>query len=255
MLQTPPRYHSCLIARMEAPWRIGRHVHHEYHELYLVIKGAIRTRAGSGTFTGRRGEWILIPSGLAHSNHVDSGQLDLAMIRWQGGEDLIEPRTGEYRFDDQGRLRYLFEWMYDLHDPADAAQLGQVEAILALVLHEARRLLHTDPSALVEQIRRYVRRNVEAPIRLEDLAQEACLSKYHFLRKFRRQAGMTPMRFVTRVRMEVARNLIRHSHLSLEAIAAQAGFAGESHMHQVFRKHLGQSPGSLRSPSQADSQR
>jgi transcriptional regulator GlxA family with amidase domain len=54
------------------------------------------------------------------------------------------------------------------------------------------------------------------------------------------------MAFVAMVRLEAARNLIRHSQLSLDAIAAQCGFAGQSHMHQVFKRHLGQAPGSFR---------
>jgi AraC-like DNA-binding protein len=231
---------------MESPWQIGRHVHSDYHELYLVVYGRIETRMEGRCFSGGRGEWTIIPAGSAHSNHVQEGGLRLGMVRWVGGEHLIESAPGNYRFDNAGRLGYLFDWMYERNDPTDARQLDQVEAILRLLLCETRRLLHADPTSLVHQVRSYVRRNVDRTIRLEDLAEEACLSKYHFLRKFRDQAGLTPMRFVTQVRMEVARNLIRHSQLSLEAIAVQAGFAGESHMHQVFRKHLGQSPGSLR---------
>jgi transcriptional regulator GlxA family with amidase domain len=83
-------------------------------------------------------------------------------------------------------------------------------------------------------------------MRLEDLAEAACLSKYHFLRKFREQTGLTPMRFVRHIRVAAAQNLIRHSRLSLDAIAEQTGFSSQSHMHQAFRQQTDQSPGQFR---------
>jgi AraC-like DNA-binding protein len=230
---------------MLAPWRIEPHVH-DYHELYLVLQGRIDTSLDGRSVAGRKGEWILVPGGLSHANKVQTGELSLAMIRWTGGDDLVSQTPEGYRFDSGGRLRYLFDWMLDMHDPADGEQLAQVESILQTLLHETRRLRNTDPSDLAESVRRHVRRNIERRIVLDDLAEAACLSKYHFLRKFRAQTGRTPMAFVAMVRLEAARNLIRHSQLSLDAIAAQCGFAGQSHMHQVFKRHLGQAPGSFR---------
>ncbi len=238
--------HSVLLARMEAPWSIGTHRHEEYHELYLVVRGEMDSHLPTGATHGREGDWLIVPRGTTHHNVVTAGRLELAMIRWRGGESLVDDPPTAYRYDTGGRLRYLFEWMADVRDAEDDGALDRLDAVLVALLHEVARLARADPSPLVERVRRYIRRHLDEPIRLESLAEAACLSKYHFLRKFRRQTGMTPMRLVTQMRLDAARNLIRHSHLSLEAIAEQVGFAGEPHMHQVFRRHLGQTPGSLR---------
>jgi AraC-like DNA-binding protein len=234
---------------MQAPWSIGTHRHSDYHELYLVVRGEMDSHLPTGTAHGREGDWLIVPRQTTHRNVVNTGRLELAMIRWRGGEGLVCDPPTSYRYDTGGRLRYLFEWMTEVRDADDDGAMDRLDAILAALLHEVARLAHAAPSPLVEQVRRYVRRHLGEPIRLESLAEDASLSKYHFLRKFRAQAGVTPMRLVTQMRLEAARNLIRHSHLSLEAIAEQVGFAGEPHMHQVFRRHLGQTPGSFRPDS------
>ena len=89
----------------------------------------------------------------------------------------------------------------------------------------------------------HVMRNLSEPLRLEDVAQVAHFSPYHFHRIFRAIAGETLHDFVKRVRLERALYLISHTggH-TLTEIALACGFGSSSDFSRSFRQHYGVSP-------------
>ena len=98
----------------------------------------------------------------------------------------------------------------------------------------------------VERINRavdYVTRNLAAPLRLEDVAGEACFSSYHFHRIFRALMGETLASFVKRVRLERSVYLLSHRKgASLTDIALACGFSSSSDFSRCFRGHYGVPP-------------
>ena len=78
------------------------------------------------------------------------------------------------------------------------------------------------------------------------LAREAGMSRSAFARDFRATLGVTPMEFVTRVRLNLARRLLVSTVRSVEAIAAEVGFNSRSHFSRVFRDHYGTDPSTFR---------
>lgn len=89
----------------------------------------------------------------------------------------------------------------------------------------------------------YVTRNLSAPLRLEDVAEVAHFSPYHFHRIFRALVGETLHAFATRVRLEAAVSLISHGERrTLTDVALACGFGSSSTFSRSFRKHFGVSP-------------
>ncbi len=85
-----------------------------------------------------------------------------------------------------------------------------------------------------------------ATSRVDALADAVGLSASHLGRLFREQVGLTLRDFVTRVRIEVARELLRETEEKTAAIAEMAGFCDESHLARVFRRHDGRPPSAWR---------
>lgn len=81
---------------------------------------------------------------------------------------------------------------------------------------------------------------------LEEIADEAGLSKYYFTRAFKSATGSTPMEYLTKIRMDQAVRLLRETELTLEEIAQQVGYANASYFIKVFRRWIGFSPGEFR---------
>ena len=93
-------------------------------------------------------------------------------------------------------------------------------------------------------------RRIEAeahePLALADLAREAGMSPYHFLRTFRQVAGMTPHQLVLRTRLHRAAVRLRTSAEAISTIAFDAGFGDLSTFNRRFRRVMGCSPGAYR---------
>jgi transcriptional regulator GlxA family with amidase domain len=78
------------------------------------------------------------------------------------------------------------------------------------------------------------------------LAESAGLSERQLSRVFAQQAGTTPARFVERVRVEAARDLLEAGTLTTEAVAARCGFGSAETMRRAFLRVLGVGPGEYR---------
>lgn len=80
------------------------------------------------------------------------------------------------------------------------------------------------------------------------LAREADMSRYHFLRIFRRLVGLTPHQYVLHLRMHKAVVRLRTTPVPLTTVALDAGFNDLSTFIRRFRQVTGMSPGEYRKP-------
>ncbi|MBD0378860.1 helix-turn-helix domain-containing protein [Paenibacillus sedimenti] len=82
---------------------------------------------------------------------------------------------------------------------------------------------------------------------LDEIAAGAGLSKYHFVRVFRKFTGFTPIEYLTKIRVERSIELLRSTDLNIDEVAKEVGYAGGSYFIKVFRQWVGFSPGEFRS--------
>jgi YesN/AraC family two-component response regulator len=88
----------------------------------------------------------------------------------------------------------------------------------------------------------YIEKNLTDDIDLENLASSACLSKYHFCRLFKKRLGITPMKFVTFMRIEKAKEIIQKDNITISAVAIHVGFNDLSSFINQFKKFTGMTP-------------
>lgn len=81
---------------------------------------------------------------------------------------------------------------------------------------------------------------------IDSLAEAASMSRATFMRAFVNVADVSPWVLLTRLRMELAFNLLRQSHLSLLDIAAQVGYQSQAAFSKKFKEIYGEAPGRLR---------
>jgi transcriptional regulator GlxA family with amidase domain len=86
-----------------------------------------------------------------------------------------------------------------------------------------------------------------ADLSVEALARRLAMSPRNFFRVFVRELGMTPGRFVERVRVEAARRLLEETARGVQEVAAACGFGSPETMRIAFRRTLGVSPKRYRS--------
>lgn len=83
------------------------------------------------------------------------------------------------------------------------------------------------------------------PLRIEDLAREAALSPFHFLRMFRAAFGETPHRYLTRVRIEAAKRLLL-ADAPVTDVCFDVGFQSLGSFSALFSRAVGAPPSAFR---------
>ncbi|WP_449556118.1 helix-turn-helix domain-containing protein [Huaxiibacter chinensis] len=92
----------------------------------------------------------------------------------------------------------------------------------------------------------YIDANLAQPLTLDELAQQAALSEYHFARMFRQSMGRAPHQYVMQQRLEKAKALVLANELPLTEIALACGFSSASHFSNRFKVATGFTPSQLR---------
>ena len=134
----------------------------------------------------------------------------------------------------------------------DAAELEEIALRLAGaaigMLAEAKRPARwrsRDERIATDALRR-IETAADEPVALSDLAREAGMSPYHFLRTFRAVAGVTPYQFALRVRVRRAAARLRSTDDPVATIAFESGFGDLSTFNHRFRRVMGATPSAYR---------
>jgi AraC family transcriptional regulator len=116
--------------------------------------------------------------------------------------------------------------------------LRHYTALSAGIQERSQRLTPRQMNHLVGFILAHLSENLS----LEILAQQVGFSPYHFVRLFRQTTGESPHQFVQQQRIERAKHLLRETDVPLAHVALESGFANQSHLTRVFKRHLNLTP-------------
>lgn len=104
----------------------------------------------------------------------------------------------------------------------------------------------SSPHAMVEFVIQTMRRCLDQPLMLDDLAAVAGLSAFHFHRVFRSVTGIPPSEFLTILRLQEAKRLLLTTSMSVIDICTEVGYASLGTFTARFGRLVGTSPGRLR---------
>lgn len=98
----------------------------------------------------------------------------------------------------------------------------------------------------IDKIKQYINEHLSEDISIQNMAECAGYSKYHFTRIFRSITGLTPGRYLNRIRIERAKQLLIETNLPLDYIAHKTGFKSLSAFVTSYKKLTGYTPGHFR---------
>lgn len=149
----------------------------------------------------------------------------------------VEGRTFDTTLSDSEleRIDEIFALPQNAPDPA-AHRLGVlIERTILCCLQGAKRQVQRPQHTRLDNIIEYIRLHPGLPHTVESLARMAYLSPSHFSQIFKRHIGATVHQYVTAVRMDQARWLLRNTDLSGAQIAEKLGFANPYHFYNSFK--------------------
>jgi transcriptional regulator GlxA family with amidase domain len=104
----------------------------------------------------------------------------------------------------------------------------------------------TAQRAPLREVQRWITEHPAGDLTVDALAARARLSPRHFARAFREETGMTPGRYVDRVRLEHARRLLEDTTGNIEEVARASGYGTPEAMRRAFTRTLGTAPAEYR---------
>jgi two-component system response regulator YesN len=103
-----------------------------------------------------------------------------------------------------------------------------------------------DENLLIEQTKQFIYKHYMEPISLSLIADELCISYSYLSNLFHELEGQSYIKFLTKVRLKHAANLLKNNDLKLDYITKKVGYISVKHFSYVFKKYYGISPGEYR---------
>jgi AraC-like DNA-binding protein len=130
--------------------------------------------------------------------------------------------------------------------PENLIELKFKELVLSLLANPSNLSFLSHVHALenrsrisVEQV---MQNNFSYNLRLTDLAKLSCLSVSTFKREFKKRFNETPARWVMKKRLNMAKELLKNTELSISEISSECGFENPAHFSRVFKEKAGDTP-------------
>ena len=234
---------------------------HGFWTVGEIVRGRRRTTCRGEMRELGPGDLVLFGPGEVHGcRPVDGEPLFYRSVIVPDGlfASICGADGGAFRFDRftvrDDELAAAMAAVYALAEDAAADALEQEEALVALV---SRAASHGEgasdggspeprvASAAVERVRDLLEERSAVGVSLAELAETAGLSRYHLVRVFAAETGLTPHRYLQAVRANRARDLLAQGVGPAEA-AVRAGFSDQAHMTRVFKALFGLTPARYR---------
>jgi AraC-like DNA-binding protein len=228
-------------------WHMAPHFH-SFHEIIAVIEGHLLLKSDQKAVTAGPGDILFYRSGFVHEEASDpKTPVRTLFIAFATGDKL--PWLPLRVYDAQGRIRQLAAWLVDNEQNRRGPEMRK--PLFEVFLAELRRLCAVPRDPWIEAVLAFVRQNLARTLTLDDLARHEGMSKFAFVRKFKRLCGRTPMEELRLTRLDQARTLLLTTNLPVKAIAPAVGIGDEYQLSKLFRRHFDLSPRDLRTRSTA----
>lgn len=229
---------------------------HEAYVVAVIEAGAEALHARGVRWRATPGQIVLLNPGELHDGQADGPAFRYrvfypseALMRAVAA-DLADgadaPGFAKVLVDDPALAqRLLGAHVASLRAPdrlaRDTALIGAMAALLHRHGGAPVPKAGSEP-ARVSRVMALMQATPEHPFALDDLATEAGLSRFHFLRVFRRATGQTPHAYLVNLRINRAQVLLRAGGRPAE-VAIACGFADQPHLTRAFRRIVGVTPG------------
>ena len=245
---------------------------HDFDKLVILVSGSVNYLVEEQSYALRPWTVLLVRHHTIHKAVIDrSVPYDRVIVyldrrffdRSAPGVGLMDcfdwaDRSGQYLLTpNEEQKKALAEAIASYEALSGDGQLGAQTlrdgCITRLLVHVSRlsvsaslpRSADTVGDPKIAQALSYINENLTGELSVETLCEQVYLSRYHFMRLFKAQTGMTVHAYVRQKRLIQAARSIREGVPAARA-AAECGFSDYSAFHRAFRELFGTSPGRLK---------
>lgn len=283
---------GCHFGLQPPGWHYPRH-HHHLFELLYCSEGEVVQEMNRESITMRQGDWLLIKSGVRHQS-LNSAATHYGYFNVHFDLDDTEIRsllsTTPYRHihhqdGEQSRLQFYvseLEAIMHRNRTEDAEQEQHflrfedkllLQSYTLLIIHDVLRLLREhdsphkqnhapmtdkDASLFTADVAHAIEEKLSLGLCEEasvaGVAKELNLSRSQCCKLFSKVYGLSPRQYVSRQKLNLAKELLVTTNLPMTDIAEKLGFHSASHFSRQFRRWTGLSPSEFKPKHHATQQ-
>lgn len=212
------------IASGGAPLFYPRHVHMRHWTVGLVRRGMAELESPAGKHRINTAEFFLVPPRMPHSLRIAHHSEILALC-----------------LDEKFIMRHARDFFPSMHQFVLPRECELFDGMIGQLVQHSCSLEKPQARGVMRRLAQRLIEHPEETPSVAEMARIACVSPWHFLRRFHSETGMTPHAFLLNCKIRYLRSLLRSRVLAADA-AMLAGFTDQSHMHKLFKLHHNLTP-------------
>jgi len=223
--------------------------HHRCYELVYYAAGRGKTLIGAREWSYGTGDYALIRPLTVHSESRTALTDVLCAGFAVKGTDRTLPE-GVFRDEPHDSLLPLLERMLAEMQEQRPRYNRMLDLLAGELAIRLERLLLTEPVPADEDRFRYtlnfMNEHFTQTVDFRSLSAMAGYSYDRYRHLFKQRTGLSPVRYLLARRMEHARTLLRHTSMSISAVAMESGFSSDAQFCSMFKREYGRTPGQYR---------
>jgi AraC-like DNA-binding protein len=222
---------------------------HPFHELIYVLAGEYSVHLARETWAAQAGDALLYPAGTKHApGYSQDLSTSLMVLQWLDAPTPFRLKGALRARDSSGRALSALHWIRGHLPPQTPLDRRLTRLLLWAILYE----LFASPPAphrLIDPVAdaaRILRHGLDLSFSVRELAAHVELSPSRLTHRFRARMGLPPNRYLQRLRLEKALELILNTRLPLKEIATRVGYRNEFYLSALIRREYGRPPRAIR---------
>ena len=130
----------------------------------------------------------------------------------------------------------------ELADSLDRVHELHYRMVLDYGERVAKLRLGQSPSILVTKVSNYIQQHLSDPIKTDDIAKALYMGRSRLSTNFKNETGINLSEYITQIKIDEAKRLLRYSNNSFTAISMYLGFSSPSHFSKVFKQQTDTTP-------------
>ena len=248
-------------SKFENDWISLPHSHH-FTELFYILNGKGTFVINDKTFEVQKDDFIIVNSNVSH-NETSSSEEPLHYVV-MGSDELefqLSPDNNYciYNFASNNKLLnfYMKSILAEMRAKEDNFEyvcqnlfqnlIFQIQRRTKIQFSETQTQKSNKECRFIDQ---YLNEHFREDITLQSLSEIVHLSKYYLAHAYKEYRGISPINYLTQIRINEAKHLLETTDFSVAKIADFTGFSSASYFSQIFHKETGITPNQYRKNAQ-----
>ena len=220
---------------------------HRYYEITLCTEGEGVAVIGDTEYPFHKGSIFVIPPNVSHKSSSESGYAEIYIQTDNPPTPCLNSiDVSCFKDDDEGAITTLMLMILHRYIRGEKNDLiiSQLYELISNLIAEKSTAPQIDP--VIENVCRVLAINYSDPqLSLHEILESTGYNKDYIRRRFFAVCGITPNKYLTALRIENAKKLLRQKNnmrFSISDVSVLCGYYDPNYFSRVFKKHVGVTP-------------